>query len=129
MNDDTVKLWFLKADNDLKIGKDELATEKPATDMVCFHMQQCVEKCLKAFLVYNNKEISRTHNLTLLLQECVDIDKTFEKLRTLNADELSVYAAGSRYPDDFYMPSLPESEKAITVTEEVRPFVLEKVKA
>ena len=33
MNDDILKLWIIKADNDLKTGKDELATEKPATDM------------------------------------------------------------------------------------------------
>jgi HEPN domain-containing protein len=128
MNDGIVKLWIVKADNDLKTGKDELATEKPATDMVCFHMQQCVEKCLKSFLVYNNKEISKTHNLTLLLQECIGIDQTFEKLRTLDADELSVYAVGSRYPDDFYMPTRPECQKAVNIAEDVREFVLARIK-
>jgi len=50
MNEETVKLWCIKADNDLKAGKDEFATERPATDTVCFHMQQCAEKYLKAFL-------------------------------------------------------------------------------
>lgn len=30
--------WLAKADNDLKIGQDELQTPEPATDMVCFHM-------------------------------------------------------------------------------------------
>ncbi len=44
MNEKTVELWRIKADNDLKAGKDELAAENPATDTVCFHMQQCVEK-------------------------------------------------------------------------------------
>lgn len=44
MNEEIVKLWCLKADNDLKTGKDELSTKNPATDTVCFHMQQCVEK-------------------------------------------------------------------------------------
>jgi HEPN domain-containing protein len=127
MNDGIVKLWIIKADNDLKTGKDELATVNPATDTVCFHMQQCVEKYLKAFLVYNNHEISKTHNLTFLLQECIDLDKEFEKLQKLEADELSVYAVDSRYPDDFYMPTHPESQKALAIAEDARKFILTKI--
>jgi len=61
MNTETVRKWILKAENDLKIAKDEIQTEDPATDAVCFHAQQCVEKYLKAFLVFNNKEIRKTH--------------------------------------------------------------------
>lgn len=30
------------------------------TDTVCFHAQQCVEMCLKALLVLNGIEFSRT---------------------------------------------------------------------
>lgn len=128
MNEEIVKLWCLKADNDLKAGKDELSTENPATDTVCFHMQQCVEKYLKAFLVYHGKEITKTHNLALLLQQCIDIDPSFEKLKTIGAAILTAYAVGSRYPDDFYMPTQPESQKAVMIAEDVRKFVIEKVK-
>lgn len=85
MNEEIVKLWCLKADNDLKTGKDELLTENSATDMVCFHMQQCVEKYLKAFLVYNGKEISKTHNLALILRQCIELDSSFEKLASIDA--------------------------------------------
>lgn len=127
MNDDIVKLWIIKADNDLKTGKDEIATENPVTDTACFHMQQCVEKYLKAFLVYKNHEIQKTHNLTFLLQECIDIDGEFEKLQNIGADELTVYAISSRYPDDFYMPTLPETQKAVNSAEEVKQFVLAKI--
>ncbi len=42
-----VKNWIARAENDLKIAKDEMQTENPTTDMVCFHAQQCVEKCLQ----------------------------------------------------------------------------------
>lgn len=48
---DWVHLWIRKAGNDMKTGIDELATEHAATDTVCFHMQQCVEKHLKGYLV------------------------------------------------------------------------------
>lgn len=43
-----VKQWILKANNDLKTAKDEMNTDDPATDTICFHAQQCVEKLLKA---------------------------------------------------------------------------------
>ncbi len=46
MNEDTIRNWIQKAENDLKIGEDEMATQEPARDMVCFHMQQCAEKYL-----------------------------------------------------------------------------------
>ncbi len=50
MNEELVNRYIMKADNDLKTAKDELETDKPATDTVCFHTQQCVEKYLKAYL-------------------------------------------------------------------------------
>ena len=127
MNDATVKLWYRKADNDLKAGKDELATENPATDTVCFHMQQCVEKYLKAFLVHKGKEISKTHNLALLIQQCADIDASFQKMKEWNVALLTAYAVGMRYPDDFYMPTYDESLRAVTIAEDVRMFVLSKL--
>ncbi len=52
-NPDIVKNWILKARNDFKTGKDEMETMEPATDTICFHMQQYVEKYLKGYLVYH----------------------------------------------------------------------------
>jgi HEPN domain-containing protein len=127
MNEEIVKLWCFKADNDLKTGKDELATEIPATDTVCFHMQQCVEKYLKAFLVSHGKEITKTHNIALLVQQCIDIDPTFTKLKENGVAILTVYAVDSRYPDDFYMPTQPESQKAVNIAENVKKFVWGKM--
>ena len=128
MNQEIVTLWCKKADNDLKTGKDELSTKKPTTDTVCFHMQQCTEKYLKAYLVFQGREIRKTHNIALLLQQCIKIDSSFERLKPLGTNMLSVYAVDSRYPDDFYMPTLEESKKAVTIAEEVRKFVLTKIK-
>lgn len=128
MSKETVDLWILKADHDLKTGKDELMTESPATDMVCFHMQQCVEKYLKAFLVYSQREITRTHNIALLIQNCMDINIEFKQLSELGADVLSVYAVEARYPDDFYMPEQEEARSAVKMAEKVKEFVLSKIK-
>ena len=32
--------WILKAESDLKVAKDQLNTEEPATDAICFHSEQ-----------------------------------------------------------------------------------------
>ncbi|MFH1562244.1 MAG: HEPN domain-containing protein [Nitrospirota bacterium] len=128
MNEDVVKKWMLKADNDLKIGKDEQATIEPVADMVCFHMQQCVEKYLKAFLVFHGKEINKTHNISLLIRQCMEIDADFGNLSEDDLESLVDYVVEVRYPDDFYMPSSLEAEKAIEIAEFVKRFVREKIR-
>ena len=80
MNEETVKGWLIKADADLKIGKDEMQTDDPVTDIVCFHMQQCCEKYLKAFLIFNGREYPKIHRLSVLINLCARIDKDFRKL-------------------------------------------------
>lgn len=127
MTNEVVKLWLMKAGNDLKTGKDEIATSEPTTDTVCFHMQQCVEKCLKAYLIHKGKEISRTHNLSILLHECLELDAAFEALKNDNIDELTAYAVDARYPGDFYMPMLAEAQAAIKMAEKVQSFVTARI--
>jgi len=39
MNPETIKNRITKVESDLKVGKDEMQTENPATDAICFHMQ------------------------------------------------------------------------------------------
>jgi len=123
MNEETVKKWIVKAGNDFKTGKDELLTDDPATDTVCFHMQQCVEKFLKAYLVLHGREISRTHDISEVIHLCVEIEQDFEILYQMKADELTKYAVDVRYPDEFYMPTLEEAEECIKIAEEVKEFV------
>lgn len=58
-----VKNWLARGNNDLKTAKDEMNTENPATDTICFHSQQCVEKYLKAYLVSHQKHFRKIHNI------------------------------------------------------------------
>ncbi|RZV36680.1 MAG: HEPN domain-containing protein [Candidatus Acidulodesulfobacterium acidiphilum] len=132
MNDELVNLWIIKADHDLKTAKDEITANDPATDTVCFHAQQCVEKYLKAYLVFNGIEIIKslkTHDISELIDYCKDIDKDFEQLISDNdADRLTNYSIEARYPDDFYLPSVEESNQAIYIAENVKEFVKVKIK-
>lgn len=123
MNDTTVRQWLQKADNDYKTGIDELATEKPATDTVCFHMQQCVEKYLKGYLASVGREIRKTHNLSLILADCQSVDASFGELLEKKVDSLTPHATVLRYPDEFYMPSLEEARAAVSLADDVKRFV------
>jgi HEPN domain-containing protein len=128
VNSEAAKKWVARAESDLKIGKDELVTAEPATDAICFHMQQCVEKYLKVFLIFNNKPVKRTHNITELIHKCSKIDPEFEKLYDINADELTDYAVDIRYAESFYFPTLEETKDAVEIAERVKSFVLNKLK-
>ena len=122
-----VSRWITKAENDLKIGTGEMNTENPVTDMVCFHMQQCVEKYLKAFLVFHKQPFRKTHIIAELIELCKEIDDDFNRLYDLEADSLTIYATEARYPDEFYFPSMEEAEKCINIAKEVKSFVLKKL--
>ncbi|APF16800.1 HEPN domain protein [Caldithrix abyssi DSM 13497] len=119
--------WIQKAIEDLTVVEHELsfpANEIP-TGAVCFHAQQCVEKLLKAFLVYHNQEFGRTHNIEFLIQLCSEIDKDFAHLPS---GDLSFYAVEVRYPDDFYTPSIEEAQECYSLAITVKKFVFEKLK-
>lgn len=62
-----VQKWILKAQSDFKTAKDEILMKDPATDAICFHCQQSVEKYLKAFLTFYKIRVGKTHNLALLI--------------------------------------------------------------
>ena len=47
-----VEDWILLADKDLYAAEILLKDEYPLTNIVAFHCQQSIEKCLKAFLEY-----------------------------------------------------------------------------
>jgi HEPN domain-containing protein len=128
MNEKTVINWIKKANEDLKIALDELNTQDPASSAICFHAQQCVEKYLKAFLIYNGKPIRKTHNITAIIKDCTDLDKSFEYLFELEADELTKYAVEVRYGEEEYFPSVDEAREAVEIAKKVKEFVLKKLK-
>lgn len=129
MTEETLRNWVRKAESDFKIARDEMATEQPATDAVCFHLQQCVEKYLKAYLLSQGAEIPRTHNLALLVARCRKYDPDFQKLVDMGIDRLTDYAVMVRYGEEFYIPSLQETLDAMDLTRQTREFIREKLNA
>ena len=72
--------WLAKADVDLSAARVLLDTGAHA-DAVAFHAQQAAEKALKAFLVWNQVEFPKTHDIKRLLVLCRSVDAELAHLR------------------------------------------------
>jgi len=89
--------WVLKAEDDMRVARNEAATAIPARDAVCFHCQQAAEKYLKVLLVELGLAVPRTHDLEGLLDLLVPHDSTLTPLRR-GLQSLTQYAVEYRYP-------------------------------
>jgi HEPN domain-containing protein len=118
--------WAKIAERDILTAKQGLETKQIITDTVCFHCQQGAEKYLKAFLVKEQIEFSKTHNIMSLLNLCASVDQSFKK-ELSEADVLTDYAVEIRYPDDWYEPSMEETKEAYGIALKVKEFVLKKL--
>ena len=127
--EELIRGWIAKAESDLKTARDEMNTDRPATDTICFHAQQCVEKYLKAYLIFHQTHFSKTHNISKLIKLCSDIIPDFDILTQLNVDKLTIYAVELRYPDDFYFPTVEEARSSIEMATQAKNFIREKLKS
>jgi HEPN domain-containing protein len=93
-------------------------------DNACFHCQQAVEKCLKAFLVFHGRDIERTHNIIFLLSECAHFDPIFAGVDPLN---INVYAVQGRYPDSNLMPTTTEAKSYYQLAVQVKTLVTQRI--
>ena len=108
--------WMNKASDDLLVAKREFEFDPSVYDAVCFHSQQCVEKCLKAVLQENEVYFEKTHDLDVLLNKC----KVFipELLNyKIELIELSSFAVEIRYPGT--KSNAEEAEKSLLVAEKI----------
>lgn len=88
-----------KANSDLKVALREFSNEDSELEIVCFHLQQFVEKYLKAYLYYLGKEPKKIHNIVYLLNECIKFNKGFEKFVESKIIELNECGVEIRYED------------------------------
>lgn len=123
---DYVKIWINKADGDLKVAEREIAAPDPVLEAVCFHLQQAVEKYIKAFLSNKLKDIRKTHNLLFLIEQCIKIDKDF-KIFEKEFDIISECGVEIRYPDSFLNLEKNELSDILPKVKEFRSFILEKI--
>lgn len=120
------KLWFKKAESDIKTIENNFRSEDPPTDAICFHIQQAIEKYIKGALVYFGEHFAKTHDLVNLLTSIV---RHIPELGVFEdqLDEISHYGVELRYPDISYDPSLKESKEAYEITLKVKEIVLSRI--
>ena len=87
--------WLIIAEQDLHRVGVLLASED--SEGAGFHLQQALEKALKAFLIYSGWRLQRTHNLVSLLDFALAYDPGLEEFRPL-CKEVSEYYFAERYP-------------------------------
>ena len=119
-----LKQWLEKADHDLIAAKLILDVQPTILDIACFHCQQAVEKYLKAYLIFKKLDVPKTHNLDLLLKNCIDINQVFDRIDFLNLED---FAVRGRYPHDSIMPTVEETQQFFLIALEVKNLVIEQL--
>jgi HEPN domain-containing protein/predicted nucleotidyltransferase len=114
-----IQEWLAKADNDLKnaVHTLKLGADCP-TDTVCFHAQQCIEKHLKALLVFQAIPFGKTHNLDDLMKLLPQ--KRRPRFAARDRTRLTKYAAIIRYPLAGKEVPLALARKEVAIARRVR---------
>jgi HEPN domain-containing protein len=117
-----LRQWLTKAHHDLRSVRQLLVAEPPLLDTAAYHCQQAAEKALKAFLVLHDSPFSKTHLLTLLVEQCKDIDPCFAELSRA-AEFLTPFATSFRYPGEVMDPAIDDVRTGLSLAEKVVTFV------
>lgn len=114
--------WIEFAREDFVLA--ESALEKQIFNQVCFHVQQGIEKTLKAFLSSKGRKIPRIHSLAELISICVDSDDSFKEFEDM-CIRLDQYYIPTRYPDALPgmgpegLPTKNDAEEAFNSLKEI----------
>ena len=118
--------WVEKTDHDIGSAKKIFINIPENFDIISFHCQQAVEKYLKALLIHLEIEFTRTHDLIYLL-EILSNKIEISENQFKNAFILNNYSVQVRYPNEIIPLTNEEIENAITIAEDFRCFVTERI--
>lgn len=124
MNQRTQELtaaWLEKARRDLEAALRLIKCENPLSDIGVYHCQQAAEKALKAWLTSRDIVFQKTHDIELLLTQCVPLEPGFNALQ-MQAGELTPFATEFRYPGDYVEPTPDRALQALKFAEEIYLF-------
>ncbi len=114
-----IREWLAKADNDLTNAVHTLTLGANCpSDTVCFHAQQCVEKYIKALLIFRGTAFPKTHDIHLLRELLPP--RLRPKLERKIQERLTQHATVLRYPNFGPDVSLSEARKAVAIARRAR---------
>ena len=119
------KEWVNYSEKDYIAAQFLMTAANPPIEIICYHCQQSAEKLLKAFLIKNDIIPSRTHDLNLLVNECVKIENTISILKK-ECNRLNDFGVNTRYPNNMDL-ELEDAKIALKDAEKIKEFILSKI--
>jgi len=90
------EIFILKAKQDISLVHEVMGNNNVAPEIMLFHIQQCVEKLIKALFSFHSIRFSKTHDLDELVELALEHGIALPPfMDTLT--ELSPYAVEGRY--------------------------------
>ena len=117
--------WIEKAENDYAAVQQLLQASNPLHDIISFHVQQCIEKYLKAWLQEANIPVPRTHNLEELLALIIPTLPVWSDWQP-DFKIITAYAVDPRYPGD--SATADNTQHAMHICDQVRQAVRTQLK-
>jgi HEPN domain-containing protein len=121
-----IKQWLDRADKDLKTANQLITFDDAVFESICFSCQQATEKNLKAYLIFFDDNIVKTHDIGVLIKKCSVYDNQLLSFLD-DADELTTYAVETRYPDNYFEIKRQDALKAIEVAIKIKTYVVSKI--
>jgi len=98
--------------------------KKFSRDIVCFHLQQCAEKYLKARLEQAGIAFPKTHDLERLLDLALAVEPMWASLRPAMVS-LTDYAVEVRYPGR--TAGIAEAKSLVRITGRIREVIRQRL--
>ena len=115
------KLWLEFAADDFAAANHMLTLYPLRLEIICYHCEQCAEKMLKGFLMANDVEPPKTHDLVELCKRCSVFNSAFNEMAETCA-RLTPYAVQVRYPAELGIEE-GDMRKAIKDAEDIMSFI------
>ena len=122
-----IREWLSKAKEDFDFAVMNLEEGKNFFPQICFHFQQAAEKYLKAFIIAQDLEFRKIHDLPMLLNICGAKDPSLLELEA-DCQFLNAFYVDTRYP--VHWPtnfSQEESQKAFESAKRIGAFIKQKL--
>ena len=122
-----IEEWLNFAKEDLDTAKALLNGDFLFNRSICYHCQQSAEKDLKAYIIYLDLPLNKTHNLIKLVDQISELDKEITHLQQA-VEVLTDYILTARYPDDSDLIANEESKLAFKESEKINNYIRSKIK-
>jgi len=126
---EVIENWLKFARENLLFARAGMSEDFSPYHTISFLCQSSAEKYLKAFLISHGWELKKIHDLSKLLDECLEFDNSLDSLFP-DCELLNDYITEGRYPGDLSFENITQkdAEEAITAAERIEAAILERIK-